>query len=114
MFRPPARDICLDALEDIYRTCKYHVLPLATTSDSGIDEESRPTAGKILAKWRPLVVEQQQPQPIKHEGQPESEITANGTMSAPPSGNAPTSDSQTMLPNIPQQRQQHEVGATAS
>jgi hypothetical protein len=25
MFRPPAREICLDALEDIYRTCKFHV-----------------------------------------------------------------------------------------
>jgi hypothetical protein len=23
MFRPPARDMCLDALEDIYRICEY-------------------------------------------------------------------------------------------
>ncbi|KAF3397806.1 mRNA cleavage and polyadenylation specificity factor complex subunit pta1 [Penicillium rolfsii] len=37
MFRPPAREICLNTLEDIYQTY----------------EESRPAAGKVLARWRP-------------------------------------------------------------
>ncbi|KAJ5903800.1 hypothetical protein N7504_006183 [Penicillium tannophilum] len=37
MFRPPAREMCLNTLEDIYQTY----------------EDSRPAAGKILAKWRP-------------------------------------------------------------
>ncbi|KAJ6120302.1 hypothetical protein N7523_004582, partial [Penicillium sp. IBT 18751x] len=37
MFRPPAREMCLNTLEDVYQTY----------------EESRPAAGKILAKWRP-------------------------------------------------------------
>ncbi|PYH46651.1 RNA-processing protein PTA1 [Aspergillus saccharolyticus JOP 1030-1] len=44
MFRPPAREICLNALEHVYETY----------------EESRPAAGKVLAKWRPKVT---QPQP---------------------------------------------------
>ncbi|PKY07021.1 mRNA cleavage and polyadenylation specificity factor complex subunit [Aspergillus campestris IBT 28561] len=37
MYRPPAREICLNAVEDVYRTY----------------EESRPVAGKVLARWRP-------------------------------------------------------------
>ncbi|KAF7713884.1 Uncharacterized protein PECH_006738 [Penicillium ucsense] len=37
MFRPPAREMCLNAMEDVYQTY----------------EESRPAAGKVLAKWRP-------------------------------------------------------------
>ncbi|KAK5681986.1 hypothetical protein LTS12_029243 [Elasticomyces elasticus] len=44
MFRPPARDICLNALEDVYNTY----------------EESRPAAGKILSRWRPGIIEQTQ------------------------------------------------------
>ncbi|KAF9894242.1 hypothetical protein FE257_007744 [Aspergillus nanangensis] len=46
MFRPPAREICLNALEDVYQTY----------------EESRPAAGKILARWRPQTSDQQQQQ----------------------------------------------------
>ncbi|OQD78533.1 hypothetical protein PENDEC_c001G04934 [Penicillium decumbens] len=44
MFRPPAREMCLNTLEDVYQTY----------------EESRPAAGKVLAKWRP---QNQPPQP---------------------------------------------------
>ncbi|KAL2869978.1 RNA-processing protein PTA1 [Aspergillus lucknowensis] len=44
MFRPPAREICLDALEEVYQNY----------------EESRPSAGKVLSKWRPQRVEQLQ------------------------------------------------------
>ncbi|PYI06217.1 hypothetical protein BO78DRAFT_397402 [Aspergillus sclerotiicarbonarius CBS 121057] len=60
MFRPPAREMCLNALEDVYQTY----------------EESRPSAGKILARWRPPKTEQppqphpqdqQQPRPITSE-----------------------------------------------
>ncbi|OKL56787.1 hypothetical protein UA08_07794 [Talaromyces atroroseus] len=40
MFRPPSRDICLNALEEIYNTY----------------EEARPSASKVLAKWRPNVI----------------------------------------------------------
>ncbi|CBF84897.1 RNA-processing protein PTA1 [Aspergillus nidulans FGSC A4] len=44
MFRPPAREICLDALEEVYQNY----------------EESRPSAGKVLSRWRPQRVEQLQ------------------------------------------------------
>ncbi|KAJ5817925.1 hypothetical protein N7447_007933 [Penicillium robsamsonii] len=37
MFRPPAREMCLNTVEDVYRTY----------------EESRPAAVKVLTKWRP-------------------------------------------------------------
>ncbi|KAJ5458269.1 hypothetical protein N7475_009657 [Penicillium sp. IBT 31633x] len=37
MFRPPAREMCLNTVEDVYQTY----------------EESRPAAGKVLNKWRP-------------------------------------------------------------
>ncbi|KAJ5782821.1 hypothetical protein N7457_004595 [Penicillium paradoxum] len=37
MFRPPAREMCLNTVEDVYQTY----------------EESRPAAGKVLTKWRP-------------------------------------------------------------
>ncbi|KAJ5744037.1 hypothetical protein N7533_008907 [Penicillium manginii] len=41
MFRPPARELCLDTLEHVYHTY----------------EESRPAAGKVLAKWRPQAIQ---------------------------------------------------------
>ncbi|KAL3448931.1 hypothetical protein BJX65DRAFT_52012 [Aspergillus insuetus] len=44
MFRPPAREICLDALEEVYQNY----------------EESRPSAGKVLTRWRPQRIEQLQ------------------------------------------------------
>ncbi|RMJ26324.1 hypothetical protein PHISP_02810 [Aspergillus sp. HF37] len=43
MFRPPAREISLNTLEHVYHTY----------------EDSRPAAGKILAKWRPHTLEAQ-------------------------------------------------------
>ncbi|KAJ5088204.1 Protein of unknown function DUF3453 [Penicillium angulare] len=55
MFRPPAREMCLNTLEDVYQTY----------------EESRPAAGKVLAKWRP-----QQTQPV--------EPATNGAVDAAP------------------------------
>ncbi|KAL4802914.1 hypothetical protein BDV18DRAFT_145812 [Aspergillus unguis] len=44
MFRPPAREICLDSLEEVYQNY----------------EESRPSAGKVLSRWRPQRIEQLQ------------------------------------------------------
>ncbi|KAL2814799.1 hypothetical protein BJX63DRAFT_420665 [Aspergillus granulosus] len=44
MFRPPAREICLDTLEEVYQNY----------------EESRPSAGKVLTRWRPQRIEQLQ------------------------------------------------------
>ncbi|KAJ5658142.1 uncharacterized protein N7484_001791 [Penicillium longicatenatum] len=57
MFRPPAREMCLNTLEDIYQTY----------------EDSRPAAGKVLAKWRP------------QQTKPTEEVT-NGASDAAQSG----------------------------
>ncbi|EEA22203.1 mRNA cleavage and polyadenylation specificity factor complex subunit (Pta1), putative [Talaromyces marneffei ATCC 18224] len=48
MFRPPSREICLNALEEIYNTY----------------EEARPAASKVLSKWRPEVIAAQQPREL--------------------------------------------------
>ncbi|KAI9694538.1 MAG: hypothetical protein M1822_000154 [Bathelium mastoideum] len=42
MFKPPAREIAVDALEDLWRN----------------NAEARPSAGKMLKKWRPKVLEE--------------------------------------------------------
>lgn len=61
MFRPPARDMCLNALRDIYNNY----------------EESRPAAGKILAKWRPSYIsEQQQQQQQQPSPPPQPQLAA--------------------------------------
>ncbi|KAJ5628296.1 hypothetical protein N7490_010524 [Penicillium lividum] len=57
MFRPPAREMCLNTLEDVYQTY----------------EESRPAAGKVLAKWRPQ----------------QTEVVTNGTSDAAPPATQP-------------------------
>lgn len=68
MFRPPAREMCLNTLEDVYQTCMlfpYLSFTILTNIQSP-DEESRPAAGKVLAKWRP------QNQPAEANGTAES------------------------------------------
>ncbi|KZF23799.1 mRNA cleavage and polyadenylation specificity factor complex subunit [Xylona heveae TC161] len=46
LLRPPVRDICIDALEDLWRNY----------------EDARSSAAKLLARWRPQVLQQQQQQ----------------------------------------------------
>ncbi|RAK74131.1 RNA-processing protein PTA1 [Aspergillus fijiensis CBS 313.89] len=64
MFRPPAREVCLNALEHVYETY----------------EESRPAAGKVLAKWRPKAAQPQQEQ--------QTTLASRGATSAAPVGSA--------------------------
>lgn len=74
MFRPPAREMCLNTLEDVYQTCKHHQAPYILDSvflTQDTDEESRPAAGKVLAKWRPQQIQA-------------AEITTNGTAESTP------------------------------
>lgn len=63
MFRPPAREVTLNTLEDVYRTCKPPLYSSWSMSNRITDEDSRPAAGKILARWRP--------QSVEGHGQPE-------------------------------------------
>jgi symplekin len=99
MFRPPARDMCLDALEDIYR----------------IYEESRPVVGKVLSKWRPQEIDQPTDQ-TKQEGPSLLSPQANGIKSAVLLENVADPESQVNAPVVQQQQQQQqypEVGAAA-
>ncbi|KAJ5247018.1 Protein of unknown function DUF3453 [Penicillium chermesinum] len=57
MFRPPAREMCLNTLEDVYQTY----------------EEARPAAGKVLAKWRPQAIRPADSAPAP---QPEAQTSA--------------------------------------
>lgn len=50
LFRPPVRDMCIDALEDLWRDYP----------------EARPSAAKLLTKWRPEALEQHDPKPSTH------------------------------------------------
>ncbi|KAM0093489.1 hypothetical protein ACP6JD_003086 [Aspergillus fumigatus] len=75
MFRPPAREMCLNALEDVYNTY----------------EESRLIAGKILAKWRPHVVEQQQQQQQQEQSEQQEQISL-ASRSEPAESTAPPAD----------------------
>ncbi|KAF2452702.1 hypothetical protein BDY21DRAFT_424984 [Lineolata rhizophorae] len=52
MLRPPVRELCIDALEDLWRNY----------------EDARAPAAKHLAKWRPQVLQQQQAQQAQEGG----------------------------------------------
>ncbi|KAL4872203.1 hypothetical protein BDV12DRAFT_162477 [Aspergillus spectabilis] len=78
MFRPPAREICLDALEEVYQNY----------------EESRPSAGKVLSRWRPQRIEQLQA---------EQTTLVNRTVETPPTATFTngTKDPRTAHPSDP-------------
>jgi symplekin len=83
--------MCLNALEDVYNTY----------------EESRPIAGKILAKWRPHVEKQQQQQQQQEQSQQQEQISlANRSIpaesTAPPAddGSAPAPADSTIQPQV--------------
>ena len=63
MYRPPAREICLDVLESIWRDSKntttYYLILLIIS----LVDEVRAPAGKILAKWRPRVFQNEETSP---------------------------------------------------
>ncbi|KAH8433658.1 RNA-processing protein PTA1 [Aspergillus melleus] len=63
LFRPPAREMCLSTLEEVYQTY----------------EESRPAAGKVLAKWRPQKTDQQPGQQSTLTSRPVPPETSNST-----------------------------------
>lgn len=112
MFRPPARDICLNALEDVYRTCKSPLPPLRPvytlpqtnqasllTDEREPDEESRPAAGKFLSKWRPGVIEQtQQEQQQQRQQQPQQKSLATRPAVPEPSNSIPPQQQQQPWP----------------
>ncbi|GIJ90747.1 hypothetical protein Asppvi_009709 [Aspergillus pseudoviridinutans] len=89
MFRPPAREMCLNALEDVYNTY----------------EESRPVAGKILAKWRPHAIEQRQQQQEQSQQQGQISVAnrsapAESTGSLANEGSVPAQADSAIQPQV--------------
>lgn len=78
MMRPPVREIALDAVEDVWATCRtlasvFHDMVLLTTSFT--DEDAKPIAAKYLTKWRPGFADR-----IKAAG--DDEMKTNGSAAA--------------------------------
>jgi symplekin len=59
IMRPPVREIVLDAVEDVWNTCKPFSLQNIITLLTDIDEDAKPIAAKYLAKWRPGFADKQ-------------------------------------------------------
>ena len=55
MYRPPAREICLDVLESIWRDSKNATACCLVLLIFHLVDEVKAPAGKILEKWRPRV-----------------------------------------------------------
>lgn len=64
MFRPPVRDIVVDVLTEIYQT----------------NDRARPSAKKLLARWKPEVLSEDDAPPVKTEGSQMVKETANGSL----------------------------------
>ncbi len=78
MMKPPARDIAIDAVEDLWRNCRFpeHRLVLIFSvlqAKPILDDDAKGPAAKVLAKWRPQVL----PTPAK----PSTPLTINGVKS---------------------------------
>ncbi|KAL6919186.1 hypothetical protein FSST1_003212 [Fusarium sambucinum] len=61
MMRPPAKEIALDTVQDIWTECKSQTTkinyPVMFTNVMNLVEEARPVAGKYLSKYRPSFME---------------------------------------------------------
>ncbi|KAJ8107959.1 hypothetical protein OPT61_g8507 [Boeremia exigua] len=64
MFRPPVRDIVVTVLTEIYQT----------------NDRARPSAKKLLARWKPEVLSEEDAPPIKAEGAQVAKESANGAL----------------------------------
>ena len=53
MMRPPVREIALDAVEDVWNTCKLFAVSLHSALLIETDDDAKPMAAKYLTKWRP-------------------------------------------------------------
>lgn len=64
MFRPPVKDIVVNVLTEIYQ----------------VNERARPSAKKLLARWKPEVLGGEAPQPVKAEAEQIAKESANGAL----------------------------------
>ena len=90
IFKPPARDLCIDALEDLWRNCKFtpterRNLVHGHVADKYQDDDARAPTAKLLTRWRPHVLPASAPKQVPNASGPEM----NDPRSPPP----PASDS---------------------
>lgn len=64
MFRPPVRDIVVNVLTEIYQT----------------NDRARPSAKKLLARWKPEVLSEEDAPPVKTEVGQIAKESANGAL----------------------------------
>lgn len=64
MFRPPVRDIVVNVLTEIYES----------------NDRARPSAKKLLARWKPAILEGEVTHSIKTEGEQIAKESANGAL----------------------------------
>lgn len=64
MFRPPVRDIVVNVLTEIYQS----------------NDRARPSAKKLLARWRPEVLTEEDAPQVKTEGKQIAKKSANGAL----------------------------------
>ena len=67
--KPPARDIAIDAVEDLWRNCKAFSTQIISTSllTKTSDDDAKPSAAKLLTKWRPQVLEEKSANGVSQE-----------------------------------------------
>lgn len=68
MFRPPVRDIVVNVLTEIYQT----------------NDRAKPSAKKLLVRWKPEVLGEGDAPPVKAEGEQVVKESANGALEVKP------------------------------
>lgn len=84
--KPPAREIALDALEDLWRNCKSSDIGPSVPFYANIclsDDDAKAPTAKHLAKWRPYV--------LASENKPRSDPAPNGVQNPEDSKHTPQS-----------------------
>ena len=84
--KPPAREIALDALEDLWRNCESSDTGLSMPFDADLclpDDDAKAPTAKHLAKWRPHA--------MVPENKPRSDPAPNGVYNPEDSNPTPQS-----------------------
>jgi len=74
LFRPPAREDCIDAVEDLYRNCKLlqelrNVMKEENLLIPNVDADAKAATTKLLQKWRPQVLQVIEEQKVVNGGE---------------------------------------------
>ena len=86
--KPPARDIAIDALEDLWRNCKSSDTRPSTLFANAYlsDDDAKAPTAKHLAKWRPEVLaSESKPRQVSAPNGKEHPEDSKPTLSSAPS-----------------------------